>query len=59
MNNDEYYISLKCDECGEPDFSIRICNKCKKKYCRYKCENKIVYVFNIPICKPCYNEKVK
>ena len=54
MNNDEYYVSLKCDECGEPDFNVKICCKCNKKYCSYKCEGIILQAYTRPICTFCF-----
>ena len=59
MNNDEIYILFNCDACGESDYNIKICNKCKKKYCRYKCAEKIINVNSNFICGDCYSEKLK
>jgi hypothetical protein len=59
MNNDEIYIQMNCDACGQSDYNIQTCNKCKKKYCRYKCADKIISINNKLICKSCYGEKLK
>jgi len=57
MNNDEVYIEFTCDTCGEPDYNIKTCNKCKLKYCTYKCIDKILQMTTNPICRHCYEEK--
>ena len=60
MNNADVYIAFSCDDCGQYDYNIKICSKCKKKYCRYnKCADKIVYMNSNLICRPCVDEKLK
>ena len=59
MNNDEIYIEFNCHDCGQSDYNLKICNKCKKHYCRYKCADKIISINNKLICKSCYGDKLK
>ena len=53
MDHEYLDIHLKCDECGDPDYTIRRCSTCKRKYCSYKCQDKIVTIHNKIICKSC------
>ena len=39
--------------------NLKICNKCKKQYCRYKCADKIISINNKLICTSCYGDKLK
>ena len=61
MNNDEIYIEMKCDACGQNAYNIQTCNTCKKHYCRYKCtiDKMGSAIQNNLICKYCYREKLK
>jgi len=47
---------LKCDECSDYDYNTKPCDKCKKKYCSYKCSLKIVKFQNKIICRHCFDE---
>ena len=59
MNNDEIYLELKCAGCGQHSYTIKMCNKCKKKYCSSKCAGKIINEQNNVICMTCIVDKNK
>lgn len=50
----DVYTEFKCGECGECDWHTKPCDICKKKYCSYKCSEKIVKFQRKIICKRCY-----
>jgi len=57
--NKNTHIEFKCNICGECDYNIKTCCKCKKQICSYKCVDLILRLTTVPICRACYESKIK